>query len=159
MQVIGNPKKISASIIELGLDAQSLRDRHAIIDPQNKTAIIDYVGIQSRLSATGSHLSAITIGGLEGEVGEKKFESAKERMIFLEKFLDQQASGWRKHIITDLRQEKITIHETERRIDGFAFSDLGILLAGAWVDNEYILSDAAVHSGRTAGKNIDKANH
>ena len=89
-----------------------------------------------------------------------KFNSAKERMEFLEKFLDSQASGWRTHIITDLRQEKITIHESgESRVDGFVFAEEDILLAGAWVDNEYVLADAAVFSGRMAGRSITKIHH
>ena len=32
------------------------------------------------------------------------------------------------------------LESPENRIDGFSFSDLGIILAGSWVDNEYILS-------------------
>ena len=81
-------------------------------------------------------------------------------MQFLENFIDSQAGGWREHIVTDLRQDKITIHEyCDNEIDGFAFSDVGIILAGAWVKSDYILADAAVDSGRTAGKNIGKAQH
>ena len=81
-------------------------------------------------------------------------------MEYLESFLDAQASGWREHIITDLRQEKITIHENlGNEIDGFAFSDRGIIMAGSWVKSDFILADAAVHSGRIAGKNIGKAQH
>ncbi|RPG76622.1 MAG: NAD(P)/FAD-dependent oxidoreductase [Euryarchaeota archaeon TMED248] len=157
-EVFSKSKLISASIIEVGLDSKPLRGRQAIIDTNNDTAIIDYISIQPRLSASGSHLSAISVGGLKGEGEIIKYSSKQERMENLEKFLDSQASGWRKHIVTQLRQEKITIHESpNNRIDGFIFSDLGIILAGSWVENDYILSDAAVHSGRTAGKNISKA--
>ncbi len=157
-EVFSKSKFISASIIEVGLDSKPLRGRQAIVDPDNHTAIIDYISIQPRLSASGAHLSAISVGGLKGEGEEIRFSSKEERMEQLEKFLDSQASGWRKHIVTQLKQEKITVHESpQNRIDGFTFSDLGIILAGSWVDNEYILSDAAVHSGRVAGKNISKA--
>ena len=152
--------KVSASIIEIGLDAQSLRGKHAIIDPLNQSAIIDYIGIQSRLSTRGSHLSAITVGGLKGEPGEIKFDSAGDRLQHLEKFLDTHASGWKKHIITELKQEKITIHEGGNpRIDSFAFTQSGILLAGAWVESEHILADGAVLSGKIAGQNIARAHH
>ena len=157
-EIFSESKLVTASIIEVGLDSKPLRGRQAIVDANNKTAIIDYISIQPRLSASGSHLSAISVGGLEGEEEITRFSSEKERMEDLEKFLDAQASGWRKHIVTQLRQEKITIHESpDNRIDGFSFSDLGIILAGSWVENDYILSDAAVHSGRIAGKNIAKA--
>jgi len=157
-EVFSKSKTISASIIEVGLDSKPLRGRQAIVDPDNHTAIIDYISIQPRLSASGAHLSAISVGGLKGEGEEIRFSSKEERMEQLEKFLDSQASGWRKHIVTQLKQEEITVHESpQNRIDGFTFSDLGIILAGSWVDNEYILSDAAVHSGRVAGKNISKA--
>jgi hypothetical protein len=135
-----------------------LRERQAIIDTNNNSAIIDYIAIQSRLSSRGSHLSAITVGGLPADVGETKFESPQDRIQHLENFLDSQAAGWRDHIVTDLRQEKITIHENlGDEIDGFAFSERGIIMAGSWVKSDYILADAAVHSGRIAGKNINKA--
>jgi len=159
-EVLANPSRTTASIIELGLTSKSLRGRHAIIDTENNTAAIDYVAIQPRLSAHGSHISAITVGGLSGDVGETKFESSEQRLQYLENFLDSQAGGWRDHVVTDLRQEKITIHEyCEKEIDSFAFSDVGIILAGSWVKSDYILADAAVHSGRTAGQNIGKAQH
>jgi hypothetical protein len=91
-------------------------------------------------------------------VGETKFKSPQERLQHLENFLDSQAKGWRDHIITELRQETITIHENlGEELDAFAFSDKGIIMAGSWVKSDYILADAAVHSGRTAGKNIGKA--
>jgi len=142
------------------LNSKPLRDRQAIIDATNNSAILDYVAIQSRLSAHGSHLSAITVGGLSEDLGETKYTSPQDRMQHLEKFLDAQASGWREHIVTELRQEKITIHENlGNEVDGFAFSDLGIIMAGSWVKSDYILADAAVFSGRTAGKNIAKAQH
>ena len=159
-EVLANPSRTTASIIELGLTSKSLRGRHAIIDTENNTAAIDYVAIQPRLSAHGSHISAITVGGLSGDVGETKFDSSEQRLQYLENFLDSQAGGWRDHVVTDLRQEKITIHEyCEKEIDSFAFSDAGIILAGSWVKSDYILADAAVHSGRTAGQNIGKAQH
>jgi len=159
-ETLANPSRTTASIIELGLDSKPLRDRQAIIDTENSTAVIDYIGIQSILSTHGSHLSAITVGGLTGDAGETRFSSSEERLQFLEDFLDSQAGGWREHIITDLRQEKIAIHEyCDNEIDGFAFCDVGIILAGSWVKSDYILADAAVHSGRTAGKNIGKAQH
>ena len=157
-EVFSKSKSVTASIIEVGLDSKPMRGRHAIVDPDNNTAIIDYISIQPRLSASGSHLSAILVGGLKGEDEEIRYSSKEERMEKLEKFLDSQASGWRKHVVTQLKQERITVLESsENRIDGFSFSDLGIILAGSWVDNEYILSDAAVQSGRVAGKNIPKA--
>ena len=157
-EVFSKSKSVTASIIEVGLDSKPLRGRQAIVDPDNNAAIIDYISIQPRLSASGSHLSAILVGGLKGEDEDIRYSSKEERMEKLEKFLDSQASGWRKHIVTQLKQEIITVLESsENRIDGFSFSDLGIILAGSWVDNEYILSDAAVQSGRVAGKNIPKA--
>lgn len=159
-QTFSGLSKITASIIEVGLDSKPLRERQVIIDTDNHTTIVDYTAIQSRLSAHGSHLSAITVGGLKIDKGETRFESQEDRMEYLESFLDAQASGWREHIITDLRQEKITIHENlGNEIDGFAFSDKGIIMAGSWVKSDFILADAAVHSGRIAGKNIGKAQH
>ena len=157
-EIFSNRSKITASIIEVGLNSKPLRERQAIIDTNNNSAIIDYIAIQSRLSSRGSHLSAITVGGLPADLGVTKFESPQDRIQHLENFLDSQAAGWRDHIVTDLRQEKITIHENlGDEIDGFAFSERGIIMAGSWVKSDYILADAAVHSGRIAGKNINKA--
>ena len=159
-EIFHNTSRVTASIIEAGLDSQSLRGKQIIVDPSNQSAIIDYIGIQSRLSASGAHLSAITVGGLEGESGVTRFESSADRLQHLEKFLDSQASGWRKHIITELKQEKITLHEGgESRIDGLAFAKFGFLMAGSWVESEHVLSDGAVFSGKIAGQNIAKAHH
>ena len=159
-EIFSTRSRTTASIIEIGLDSKPLRERQVIVDAENNSAIIDYIAIQPRLSAHGSHLSAITVGGLSSDIGETKYDSPQERLQYLESFLDTQASGWREHIITDLRQEKITIHENlGNEIDGFAFADRGIIMAGSWVKSDYILADAAVHSGRVAGKNIGKAQH
>ena len=53
------------------------------------------------------------------------------------------------------QQEKITILDSgDFQIPQNAFANHKVLLAGAWVESEYELSDAAVYSGRSAGRLI-----
>ena len=90
----------------------------------------------------GSHLSAIMTGGTD--------EGRLER---LESFLDEQVSGWKKHIVTDLRQSKIVVGYSNC-IDYDLYSKYRILLAGPWIKSDYLLSDAAVETGKQAAKGL-----
>lgn len=151
-------KRVSASFVELGLDSKPLSGKHVVIDLQNKFTIIDYRAIQPRLGREGSHLSAVAIGGLETDPGETRFDSPAERLEALFTFLAERANGWDQHIIHQSQQAKITLHDAYTdRTPQLSMADKGILFAGTWVEGEHILADAAVHSGRTAGKNISAA--
>ena len=71
----------------------------------------------------------------------------------LEELLNQHIAGWSKHIITDLRQSRIAVGYSNRiKFDTFAKHH--ILLAGAWVQSDYALSDAAADTGKRAAKGI-----
>ena len=132
--------------------------KHVVIDLQNKFTIIDYRAIQPRLGREGSHLSAVAIGGLETDPGETRFASPAERLEALFTFLTERANGWDQHIIHQSQQAKITLHDAYTdRTPQLSMADKGILFAGTWVEGEHILADAAVHSGRTAGRNISAA--
>ena len=150
--------RISASFVEVALDANPLSNKHAIIDAANQFAIVDYRAIQPRLGREGSHLSAVAVGGLESDPGETRFASSTERLEALLAFLGQRASGWNDHIIHQSQQSRITLHDADTyRIPQQAMADKGLLFAGTWVEGEHILADGAVHSGRSAGKNIATA--
>ena len=150
-------KRITASTIEVALDAKPFGDRHALVDVERQMSILDYIGIQPKLGPNGSHLAAIAVGGLAHDAGATRFDSAEQRLAALEAFLDERALGWRNHIVQDGRQANITVHDAGAfKINPLAFKDHGVVLAGAWVENEHELADGAVSSGRKAGRLISK---
>ena len=153
-------KRISASFIEVGLDSKSLSGKHAVIDLPRRCAIIDYRAIQPRLGREGSHLSALAVGGLDSDPDETRYASPEERLSALKTFLDQRASGWQDHTIHQSEQSKITLHDAgQYRIPQQSLTDLGVLFAGSWVEGEHILADAAVASGRLAGRSISSVEY
>tara|TARA_B100001093_G_scaffold189183_1_gene181747 strand:- start:9112 stop:10311 length:1200 start_codon:yes stop_codon:yes gene_type:complete len=151
-------KRVSASIIEAGLDAKPLSGRHAVVDAEGGFSILDYHAIHPLLGPGGSHLSALSVGGLAGDAGETRYESASHRLEALKAFLGQRASGWNDHIIHYSQQEKITLHETVGgRIPVDAAAHKGVLFAGPWTESAFILADAAIDSGRQAGRSVSSA--
>ena len=157
-EVFSPLQRTTASFIEVGLDSKSLAGRQAVIDVDNQFAILDYRAIQPRLGLEGSHLSAVAVGGLEVDPGETRFASQEERLAALSAFLDQRASGWKEHIVQLSEQAKITILDAdEYRVPQQAFAGNGVLFAGSWVESEHRLADAAVDTGRAAGRSVSSA--
>ena len=153
-------QRITASVVELGLDSKPFQEHHAVVDIERAMGILDYFAIQPRLGLEGSHLAAVAVGGLAQDAGVTRFESAEQRLSALETFLDERALGWREHIIQEAKQNKITLHELpSEELTQLSFAEQGILLAGAWVESGYSLADGAVASGRKAGRLISKAIH
>ena len=151
-------RRTTASYIEVGIDSKSLGGKHAVVDVEQQCIVLDYRAIQPRLGLEGSHLSAIAIGGLASDPGETRFPSASKRLEVLKRFLDQRAAGWNAHILHHSEQEKITLSgATDYHVPQRGFAEHGILFAGAWVENEHLLADAAVDSGRSAGRSISSA--
>ena len=151
-------QRTTASFIEVGLDSKSLSGRQAIVDVDNQFAILDYRAIQPRLGLEGCHLSAVAVGGLETDPGETRFSSEGERLAALTNFMNQRASGWKEHIVQHSEQAKITILDSnEYRIPQREFANVGILLAGSWIESEHLLADASVDTGRNAGRSISSA--
>ena len=131
-----------ASCVELGLDSRPMAGKHCLVDLEQNAAIIDYAAIQPKLNDTGSHISEIMVS--------EQSSNSSER---LEELLNQHIAGWSKHIITDLRQSRIAVGYSNR-INFDAFAKHHILLAGAWVQSDYALSDAAADTGKRAAKGI-----
>ena len=153
--VFSKLERTTASFIEVGLDSKPLLGKQAVVDGERRFAVLDYRAIQPRLGLEGSHLSAVAVGGLAGDSGPTLYSSANERLEALRLFLNQRAAGWDKHIVHQSQQEKITILDSgDFQIPQNAFANHKVLLAGAWVESEYELSDAAVYSGRSAGRLI-----
>ena len=135
---------LKASTIDVALDSTHLGDKHAILDVKNSIGLFDLKQIHPGTSPSGSLLSAICF--LD--------KSKEQRMEMLDKFLDQRAPGWRSHILHDRRQEQVTVAIIGERPSHDSIMKKGILLAGAWVESEHILSDGAVASARLAAESI-----
>ena len=135
---------LKASTIDVALDSTHLGDKHAILDVKNSIGLFDLKQIHPGTSPSGSLLSAICFSD----------KSKEQRMEMLDKFLDQRAPGWRSHILHDRRQEQVTVAIIGERPSHDSIKKKGILLAGAWVESEHILSDGAVASARLAAESI-----
>ena len=135
---------LKASTIDVALDSTPLGDKHAILDVKNSIGLFDLKQIHPGTSPSGSLLSAICFSD----------KSKEQRMEMLDKFLDQRAPGWRSHILHDRRQEQVTVAIIGKRPSHDSIMKKGILLAGAWVESEHILSDGAVASARLAAESI-----
>ena len=131
-----------ASSIEAGLSSKPMAGKHSIVDVKKRIAIIDYTAIQPKLGANGSHISAICTDNL----GEGRFDRLTDA-------LNHHISGWHKHIITDVKQQKIVVGY-DNCLDFDAFTNHRVLLAGPWVKSDYILADAAADTGKSAAKAI-----
>ena len=131
------------SCIEVGLSSKPMAGKQCIIDLEQNAAIIDYAAIQPRLGNSGSHISAIVTGIEDGKPETQ-----------LELVLDRHIAGWNKHIITELRQTRIAVGYSNR-IEFDTFGNHKILLAGAWVESDYALSDAAADTGKRAAQGIN----
>ena len=97
----------------------------------------------------GADASACTIlhaVNLSGD-GPDALESIKE-------FLDSRCSGWRNMATARRSTSSILLHPCSRdeRVDGLAFLNSRIAMAGCHVISEHHLSDAAADTGRSAAK-------
>jgi hypothetical protein len=136
----------TASTIDVALDAMPLGDRHAILDTKHSMAIFDMKQIHPGIAPAGALLSAIHYGEGRGE----------DRLSLLRTFMDERAPGWKAHILHERQQKNVKIAPLGGRIEfGFARKS-GILLTGAWIESDHILSDGAVAASRLAAEHISK---
>ena len=143
---LGDVKSTSASYIEVALDNKPMQERQAIVDASQQMAVIDYRNIHAGMGPAGSLISAIASG--------EEHESPQQRLEALEGFLDSRISGWRSHVVQELKQKKLTIYPYSGRIAFDQFSNQDIYLAGDWVESEHIFADAAVETGRRCGRSL-----
>ena len=137
-------ESLKASTIDVALDSTPLGDKQAILDIKNSIGLFDMKQIHPGIVTSGSLLSAICFSD----------NSKEQRMEMLDQFLDERAPGWRSHVLHDRRQEQVTVAVTGTRPSHDCVVKKGILLAGAWVESEHILSDGAVASARLAAESI-----
>ena len=72
----------------------------------------------------------------------------EENLEQLELVLDSRCSGWRDHIISIRKTKNVSIGvRNEHRVSADLYAQNNIFLAGDWIENEHILSDAALESG------------
>ncbi len=137
---------VTASTIDVALDALPLGERHGILDIARSMAIFDMKQIHPGIAPSGALLSAVHFGEGKGE----------DRLAELHQFMDQRAPGWKSHILHERRQKNVKIAPIGERVAcGFARKD-GILLTGTWVESEHVLSDGAVEASRTTAEHISK---
>ena len=130
----------------MALDATPLGDRHGILDMEGSMAIFDMKQIHPGIAPAGSLLSAAHFGEGKGE----------KRLAALSQFMDERAPGWKSHILHERQQKNVKIAPRSDRIPcGFARKS-GVLLAGAWVESDHILSDGVVEVSRKAAEHIGK---
>ena len=141
-----NVSFVTASTVDAALDATSLGERHGILDMEESMAIFDLKQIHPGIAPAGALLSAIHFGEGKGE----------DRLSQLQKFMDVRAPGWKSHILHERQQKNVKIAPSSDRIPfGFARKN-GVLLTGAWVESDHILSDGAVAASRLAAEHISK---
>ena len=137
-------ESLKASTIDVALDSTPLGEKQAILDIKNSIGLFDMKQIHPGIVPSGSLLSAICFSDKPKE----------QRMEMLDAFLDERAPGWRSHILHDRRQEQVTVAILGNRPSHDSVAKKGILLAGAWVESEHILSDGAVASARLVAESI-----
>tara|TARA_Y100000766_G_scaffold196394_2_gene168908 strand:- start:5487 stop:6566 length:1080 start_codon:yes stop_codon:yes gene_type:complete len=136
----------TASTIDVALDALPLGERHGILDTKQSMAIFDMKQIHPGIAPSGALLSAVHFGEGKGE----------DRLSQLSKFMDDRAPGWKSHILHQRQQKNVKIAPLGERVHfGFARKN-GLLLTGAWVESDHILSDGAVSASRLVAEYISK---
>ena len=123
--------------------ARPLSEKHGIIDVREGAYIADVANIQPKLNLDGA-FSAVMV--------ERSNESAEERNVRFDEFLDRTAKGWQHHVVHQRKQASITVQTTGTKPAYDRYIEHGILLAGEWVDCEHELADAAAATESCAGK-------
>ena len=137
---------VTASTVDVALDATPLGERHGILDIERSMAIFDLKQIHPGIAPSGALLSAVHFG--EGK--------SENRLAELNRFMDLRAPGWKSHILHERQQKNVKIAPKEGRVAcDFARKD-GILLTGGWVESEHILSDGAIEASRITAEHISK---
>ena len=137
---------VRASTLDALLTSRPLSQKHGIIDVREGAYIADVANIQPKLNLDGALLSAVMV--------ERPNESAEERGVRFDEFLDRTAKGWQHHVVHQRKQASITVQTTGTKPAYDRYIEHGILLAGEWVDCEHELADAAAATGKLCGQNI-----
>ena len=137
---------VTASTVDVALDATPLGERHGILDIERSMAIFDLKQIHPGIAPSGALLSAVHFG--EGK--------SENRLAELNRFMDLRAPGWKSHILHERQQKNVKIAPKEGRVACDFACKNGILLTGGWVESEHILSDGAIEASRITAEHISK---
>jgi len=133
--------------LDVALEGRPMRPYSGIFDASRGIIAVDATA-EDRVP-DGADASACTIlhaVNLAGD-GPSALQDIKD-------FLDSRCSGWRNMAAARRSTSSILLHPCSRgeRVDGFAFLDSRIAMAGCHVISEHHLSDAATDTGRSAAK-------
>ena len=136
-----------AAVLDVALEGRPMRPYSGLFDASRGIIAVDS-STEDRVP-DGVNASACTIlhaVNLAGD-GPDALQSIKE-------LLDSRCSGWRNMAAARRSTASIMLHPCTRgqRVDGLAFLDSRIALAGCHVISEHHLSDAATDTGRGAAK-------
>jgi len=139
-------KPVRASTLDVLLSSRPLSEKHGVIDAAEGAYIADLNNIQPKLNLDGALLSALMV--------ERADESAEQRNLRFEAFLERTAKGWQHHVVHQRKQTSITVQTTGTKPPYDRYIEHGILLAGEWVACDHALADAAAATGKLCGQNI-----
>lgn len=142
-------RPVQVSTIDVTLDSRPLADKHGLLDVEEGAYMLDLANIQPRWGLPGAFLSAV--------MTEREGEGQEERLERLERFMEQHATGWRRHVLHERKQATIVVQTTGQKPAFDAYAAHGVLLAGEWVECDHVLADAAATTGRLSGQNIASA--
>jgi hypothetical protein len=136
-----------SAALDVALEGKPMRPYSGLFDANRGIIAID-VTAEDRIPEGGDS-SACTILHAVSLTGD-----GPEALQDIKEFLDSRCSGWRNMAAARRSTTSIMLHPCSRteRVDGLAFLDHGIALAGCHIISEYHLSDAAVDTGRSAAK-------
>jgi len=136
-----------SAVLDVALEGKPMRPYSGLFDAKRSIIAVD-VTAEDRIPE-GADSSACTILHAVCLAGD-----GPEALQGIKEFLDSRCSGWRNMAAARRSTTSIMLHPCSRgeRVDGSAFIDSGIAMAGCHVISEYHLSDAAVDTGRSAAK-------
>ena len=136
-----------AAALDVALEGRPMRPYSGLFDATRGIIAVDATA-EDRIPE-GADASACTILHAVNLTGD-----GPEALQAIKKFLDSRCSGWRNMAAARRSTTSIMLHPCSRgeRVDGSAFNDSGIAMAGCHVISDHHLSDAAVDTGRGAAK-------
>ena len=136
-----------AAALDVALEGRPMRPYSGLFDAGRDIIAVDATA-EDRVpeNADASACTILHAVSLAGD-GPEALQGIKE-------FLDSRCSGWRNMAAARRSTTSVMLHPCSRseRMDGSAFIDYRIAMAGCHVISEHHLSDAAADTGRSAAK-------
>ncbi len=136
-----------AAALDVALEGRPMRPYSGLFDARGAIIAVDATA-EDRVpeNADASACTILHAVSLAGD-GPEALQGIKE-------FLDSRCSGWRNMAAARRSTTSVMLHpcSPSERVDGSAFIDYRIAMAGCHVISEHHLSDAAADTGRSAAK-------